>query len=526
MNLRRRLLVYFLALVLCLGLLPTGILSMSAEAASRKALTAKEITKKIDKYFDAVQKSGKYYWNNNMYTGTLKTQVNNNDYTSCLTKNACPCEKKSEDHDGRSCDSNHFNGAGNAWKNEMAARRDKAGKSTPKYTGGGSQCSGFADYMLYVLFKSTSMDDFYYADKYNAVFTKSYQFQPGDMIRYNGHSVVVYEVNGSSVSVIDCNYGQACKIRIHKYNKSAKDLREGITKKYGNEKNYILIPKTNLRSTTVSPTPKITVQPKDVTVLPEETATFSVTASCPTGAKVKYQWRFRNSSAGAWVTWSGQTSPTLSVSSGSSGMQFQVIVSNDLGEEVKSSIATLTITGAPKITKHPDSISANLGNDVTFKVTASGSSLKYQWEYRDSSADDWDTLKGETKSTLTLQASGSCHGRQFRVKVTNKNGVAHSEAATLKINGAPKISTQPKGVTVKKGKKATLSVTASGKGLKYQWEYYDPAADKWKPCSEKSATTASYSFTAKANLNGRQYRVKVYSKYGTVYSKAVKLKVN
>ncbi len=200
---------------------PAGV---SAKAI---ALDSAAVTKKIKNYYNSVTKAtkgGTAYWNEGLSTATLMAQADNGDYASAVTEKACS-GNRNDDGTHSKCTSNEFTGI-----------------SMTK----GRQCAGFADYMIYVIFGSVNSDDFYKATKYTDVFTKDYVFQPGDLLRWNGHSVVVYKVSGDTVSFIECNYGgKNCIIRLNyitSRNKSVAELRKTIVN-YG----YIMIPKAKLR---------------------------------------------------------------------------------------------------------------------------------------------------------------------------------------------------------------------------------------------------------------------------------------
>ena len=70
---------------------------------------------------------------------------------------------------------------------------------------------------------------------------------------------------------------------------------------------------------------------------------------------------------------------------------------------------------------------------------------------------------------------------------------------------APVITAQPQNVTGAAGTTATLTVAATGDGLTYQWEYSKDGGSNWIKCTSAGSQTASFSFTLKASLNGRQY---------------------
>ena len=272
--------------------------------------------------------------------------------------------------------------------------------------------------------------------------------------------------------------------------------------------------------------PTITTQPKSVTVAIGAAATFKVVAS---GTGLQYQWQYKKSGATSWTDWSGKTAATLTVTASSTngGCQYRCKVSN-AGGSVTSSAATLTVTAAkPTITTQPKSVSVALGSTATFKVVASGSGLKYQWQYKKSGATSWTSWSGKTAATLTVTASSTNGGCQYRCKVSNAGGTVYSSAATLTVTGStakPTITTQPKSVSVTLGTTTTFKVVASGSGLKYQWQYSKNNGASWTDWS--GMTAATLSVKASATNNGCLYRCKVSNAGGSVTSSNARLTVS
>ena len=105
--------------------------------------------------------------------------------------------------------------------------------------------------------------------------------------------------------------------------------------------------------------------------------------------------------------------------------------------------------------------------------------------------------------------------------MTNSSGSTTSSAATLTVNAAPVITTQPKAQTVGAGSKATFSVTAAG-AESYQWQFSKDGGSTWGNCTGQAAT---FSFTATAKYNGWKYRCIVTNATGSTASNAVTLTV-
>ena len=179
---------------------------------------------------------------------------------------------------------------------------------------------------------------------------------------------------------------------------------------------------------------------------------------------------------------------------------------------------------APLISTQPKAVAVKEGQTATFTVTASGSGLKYQWQYRKPGESSWQKVSNNgTSATYSLKAQARHNGYTYRVKITDSFGNVYSDTAKLTVR--PTIVTQPSAVGVKEGSKASFTVAASGTGLTYQWQYKKPGASTWTNVS-KNGTSAIYSLTAAARHNGYTYRCKVTnSGGGYVYSGSAKLTV-
>ena len=106
----------------------------------------------------------------------------------------------------------------------------------------------------------------------------------------------------------------------------------------------------------------------------------------------------------------------------------------------------LTTSGAtaPSIVLPPANQSVGLGSNVTFTVTASGSSvLAYQWIF-----DDTNILAGATNDSLTLTNIQLSQAGNYSVKVTNSLVQRSARRELTVLTFAPTISAQPGNQTV------------------------------------------------------------------------------
>ena len=85
-------------------------------------------------------------------------------------------------------------------------------------------------------------------------------------------------------------------------------------------------------------------------------------------------------------------------------------------------------TNAPVIVNHPVSQSIVTGDPVTFTVTASGAiPMQFQWQYNNAD------IPGANSDTYTIPAVAAGNAGNYRCIVTNVNGTATSNNATLTV---------------------------------------------------------------------------------------------
>ena len=248
--------------------------------------------------------------------------------------------------------------------------------------------------------------------------------------------------------------------------------------------------------------PVITSQPGDVSVRSGEKAAFSVTAS---GNALTYQWYYKKKGASNWSLWKGHTAATTSGTANDTwdGMQVYCAVTGSGGMTVSSQPATITVTGELQITANPQSVTVNAGEPVTFTVKANGVGLQYQWYYKKKGAASWSKWGARTTASTTATSNDTWDGMQVYCKVTDSKGASlDSSAATITINPELKITAQPKNCTIALGESLTLSLKASGVGLKYQWYFKKASQTAFSVWNGR--THASETCTPNATWNGIQ----------------------
>nr|MCR5305487.1 immunoglobulin domain-containing protein [Oscillospiraceae bacterium] len=273
------------------------------------------------------------------------------------------------------------------------------------------------------------------------------------------------------------------------------------------------------RRVTIYPT-----QPATVTAALGSTAKFTVN---PAGEGYYYQWQYYNTNTKKWVNsgMTGSTTATLSVevTAARDGQKYRCLVTDAYGAKAYSNAATLKVK--PAITTQPKNTSAAVGETAKFTIAASGSGLKYQWQYYNTNTSKWvnSGLTGNTTATLSVPVTAARDGQKYRCIVTAANGAtATSSTAVLKVK--PAITAQPANVTAAVGATAKFTVAASGTGLKYQWQYDNGSG--WKNSTQSGYNTATLSIPVTAARDGQKYRCVITGSNGaSANSNAATLKV-
>ena len=97
----------------------------------------------------------------------------------------------------------------------------------------------------------------------------------------------------------------------------------------------------------------------------------------------------------------------------------------------------------------------------------------------------------------------------------------YTSAVTSTLRSIVKITKQPINATGMSGSSQNMTVTASGDGLTYQWQYMKPQGS-WTNSGMTGSKTATLGITLSSDNNGNSWRCKVSDKYGnSVYTDIV-----
>src|ERR1700735_1841598 len=180
---------------------------------------------------------------------------------------------------------------------------------------------------------------------------------------------------------------------------------------------------------------------------------------------------------------------------------------------------------APVITTNPMSVTVTAGAAATFTAAASGQPAPtVQWQVS-SSGGPFTNLAGATSPTLGFATTtAAMNGNQYLAVFTNASGSATTMTATLTVNTAPAITTNPANVTVAAGATATFTAAASGTPTPtVQWQVSSNGG-AFANVSGATSTTLSITGTTAA-MNGNKYQAVFTNAAGTATTSAATLTV-
>jgi hypothetical protein len=227
------------------------------------------------------------------------------------------------------------------------------------------------------------------------------------------------------------------------------------------------------------PEPGITTQPQNKTIQPNTTTTLTVAASG--GAPFTYQW-YRGVS-GNTTNPVGSNSSSFTTPQLTTTTSYWVKVTNTCGLITLSDTATVEVQACankPVFTQQP--ASQNIASNATATLTVattSSTTVTYQW-FRGVVGDTTNPV-GSNSTSFTTPALTTT--TQYWVRATNTCGATSSEQATITVGPSCtplEITSIPGTIEVLLGTGATISVSANGTGLTYQW-YLGQSPDTTNP---------------------------------------------
>lgn len=260
---------------------------------------------------------------------------------------------------------------------------------------------------------------------------------------------------------------------------------------------------------------------------------FILTVEATGEGTLTYRWRkggvnLSNGATGNGSTYSGVTTQTLTltnVQAGDAG-NYDVVVTNPGGGTV-SSTASLSISAtpqAPAIVTELSNKTVLATQTATFGIIANGTTpITYAWSkggvpLANGTTANGSVLSGANTPNLSIANAALADAGAYSVTATNAVG-SDSSAATLTVNKAPTIVSQPVSAIVNSGLTHTLSATfgAASPAPTYLWE---KSSDGITYATVSGATGSSLGLTASLATSGF-YRVVATNSIGTVTSSVI-----
>jgi cyclophilin family peptidyl-prolyl cis-trans isomerase len=273
--------------------------------------------------------------------------------------------------------------------------------------------------------------------------------------------------------------------------------------------------------------PTVTTNPAAKTINAGGAASFTAASSGNPAPTVQWQVNtgsgYTNLNDGGVYT--GSTSGTLNITGATAAMngyQYQAVFTNAAGTAT-STAATLTVDS---VTTQPTSQTANSGGTVSFTAATSSASDSVQWKVSADGGTTFSNIAGATATTYSFTVAAAQNGNQYAAVFTNAAGSLTTNPATLTVtNVAPTVTTNPASQTVSAGGTVTFTAAASSNpAATVQWQVSTDSGQTFSDIS--GATSASYSFTAAAADNGKQYKAVFTNTIGAVATTVATLTVN
>ena len=260
----------------------------------------------------------------------------------------------------------------------------------------------------------------------------------------------------------------------------------------------------------------ITFALPDVSINENGTTTLSASLL---GEGLKYQWM----KDGVPIT--GQTSSVLKldkVKPEQSGV-YSYELTDQNNKKHSSQNSKIDINPLPVISGQPSNVSVYAGGNATMRVTMKGNGHSFQWKK------DGVPIPGEMKNTLSFSDVITKDEGDYTVSITNSAGTITSRSARLRVlssgsgnqggdTTSPVITTHPTSQTLADGGSGTLTVSATGGSLSYQWLK--------NGTNIAGANEATYKINPASIDKSGNYTVVVYNSSGLVTSNVAKITVN
>jgi sugar lactone lactonase YvrE len=266
---------------------------------------------------------------------------------------------------------------------------------------------------------------------------------------------------------------------------------------------------SNAATFTINSAPSITTQPQNATATAGQSApeSFIIAVTGGTGP-LSLQWQISMNNGvsftnlingGSGIAGVTTTTLTLNGFAAAGAAEYRAVVTDVNGVMATSNAAILTINDRPSVTiqpANPSATSGQAGSESFSVLVAKGTGpFTYQWQVSTDGGNTFTNLSngsgisGATAATLTISSSAlPDSATEYQVVVTDANSVmVTSSAATLTINPAPFITTQPQNAIATAGQSGPESFSiAVGGGT-------GPFSVQWQISTDNGSTFSNLS---------------------------------
>ena len=216
-------------------------------------------------------------------------------------------------------------------------------------------------------------------------------------------------------------------------------------------------------------------QPESVHQYLYGSASFVVEATTST-EEITYQWQ--KLSNGDWVDINGATNPTYidSYIQSSDLTSYRCKVGNGANAFAYSNTATLDNNIV--ISQQPTASQTLWENHkLELSVESQCNNIGYQWQYSSDNI-EWANIENATSNSFSVETVKPSDAGYYRCVISGNNWISTtSRVSQLAVKPAPSIATQPKELGVFINTNQSLSVSATGEELTYQWYFNGEAIE-------------------------------------------------
>ncbi len=218
--------------------------------------------------------------------------------------------------------------------------------------------------------------------------------------------------------------------------------------------------------------PEITTQPIDVITCVNTPAQFNTLV---TGSSITYQWQVSTDGGLTFNNIPNETNSSLNFTNVDTSMnqnKYKLIISSPNCGSIVSNVVLLIVDDPASISIQPADINTCENTNAVLSISASGTSILYQWQISTDGGITFTNITGETNSTLNLSAVTSIqNNNQYRVIISELScGTITSDAATLFVNSLPTVTiTASPALVVMPRETITLTASSTPSSNVFSW---------------------------------------------------------